>query len=141
MNTQALDPLPDIVIPESEYTITATRSAGPGGQHVNKVSTAIILHFDILQSSLSEQIQRRLLESKDNRITEEGVLVIKASTSRSQLRNKEAAINKLHDIVRAAAKEKKKRKPTKPSKTSVEKRLEEKTLRSEIKEHRKKPKL
>ncbi len=131
----------DISIPESEYTISATRSSGPGGQHVNKVSTAIVLRFDINASSLSEKTKQRLLETKDSRITDEGVLVIKSSAHRSQLRNKEAAILRLHEIVQAAAKEKKKRKATKPSKSAVEKRLEEKTIRGVIKEQRKKPKL
>lgn len=132
---------PDILIPDPEYTVSATRSSGPGGQHVNKVSTAIVLRFDINASSLPEKVKLRLLQTKDSRITDEGILVIKSSAYRSQLRNREAAVLRLNEIVRAAAKERKKRKATKPSKTAVEKRLEEKTIRSEIKESRKKPKL
>ena len=130
-----------ISIPESEYTISATRASGPGGQHVNKVSTAIVLRFDIQASSLPDPVKTRLLAAKDSRITDDGILVIKSSARRSQLRNKEAAVERLFEIVREAAKEKKPRKKTKPSKKSVEKRLEEKTIRSAIKEHRKKPKL
>jgi len=132
---------PDISIPESEYSVSATRSSGPGGQHVNKVSTAIVLRFDIHASSIPEKVKLRLLQTNDNRITEDGILVIRSSAHRSQLRNKEAAILRLNEIVRAAAKERKKRKATKPSKIAVEKRLEEKTMRSTIKENRKKPKL
>ena len=108
---------------------------------MNKVSTAIVLRFDIQASSLPELVKQRLFETKDSRITDDGVLVIKSSAYRSQLRNKTAAILRLHEIVRAAGKERKKRKATKPSKAAVEKRLEEKTIRGVIKEQRRKPKL
>ena len=127
------------VIPESEYTISAVRSSGPGGQHVNKVSTAIVLRFDIKASTLPDEIKQRLLESKDKRITDEGVVILKASTYRSQQRNKEEAINKLHVLIERASRTRKKRKPTKPSKAAIAKRLAEKMRKSELKAQRKKP--
>jgi ribosome-associated protein len=128
-----------IIIPESEYTLVATRSSGPGGQHVNKVATAIVLKFDIPASSLPEKIKQRLLALHDTRITESGVLVIRADIYRSQLRNKEEALRRLYELVEQASKPRKKRVPTKPSQIAVEKRLKEKAQRSEIKTQRKKP--
>lgn len=130
---------PEIHIPKSEYQISATRASGPGGQHVNKVSTAIILKFDIVASSLPDEVKERLLKTGNKRISDDGILVIKFGSHRSQLRNKEAAVSILHEVVRKAAQKKKKRTPTKPSKSSIEKRLQEKSRKSEIKVHRKKP--
>lgn len=135
----AMPPKTVIEIPEAQYSISATRASGPGGQHVNKVSTAVILKFDIGASSLPAEVKERLLKKNDKRITEDGILVLKSSTHRSQLRNKEAAVKLLHEIVAGAARKKKKRVPTKPSKASVEKRLEKKSRRSEIKAARRKP--
>jgi ribosome-associated protein len=128
----------EILIPESEYTLTAVRSSGPGGQHVNKVATAIILKFDIINSSLPEEVKARLLKRSDRRITADGIIVIKSGASRSQLRNKETVVQRLQDLVREAARPPKRRVPTKPSKSSVEKRLQEKSRRSEVKSQRKK---
>jgi len=128
-----------MIIPESEYTVTATRASGPGGQHVNKVSTAVILKFDILASSLPEEIKERLIRSGSRRISDEGILVIKSGSHRSQLQNKEAAVKRLHEIIRKYAKKEKPRVPTKPTKASVEKRLKLKSQRAEIKAHRRKP--
>lgn len=127
-----------MVIPESEYTFEAVRARGPGGQHVNKVSTAAVLRFDIAASSLPEDVKQRLLASGSRRITAAGILVIRSGSRRSLLQNKAAALARLHDIVRKAATPKKKRKPTAPTAISVEKRLESKTRRSEIKQHRRK---
>ena len=134
-----MDTAPEIEIRESEYTLTATRSSGPGGQHVNKVSTAITLRFDIEASSLDRKVKDRLLASKDSRITDAGVLVIQASSHRSQKRNREDAVERLREIVSKASVRKKRRKPTSPTKASVEKRLKEKSARSEVKALRKKP--
>lgn len=126
---------------ESEYTITAVRASGPGGQHVNKVSTAVVLRFDISASSLPETVKQRLLASGDNRITEEGIVLIKSGNFRSQLRNKEAAVERLQELIAEASKVRKQRKPTKPTKAAVEKRLDEKAQRGELKTLRKKPRL
>jgi len=128
----------EISIPESEYTLHAVRSSGPGGQHVNKVSTTIILRFDITNSSLPENIKERLLKISDRRITSDGVIIIRSGASRSQLRNKESVVRRLHELIEKARQPIKRRVPTKPSKSSIEKRLKDKTRRSEIKEARKK---
>lgn len=128
----------DLIIPESEYTISAVRASGPGGQHVNKVSTAIVLRFDIHASSLADEVKARLLATKDRRITEAGILMLRSAASRSQLRNREAVVKRLHAIVHAAFVVKKERKPTKRTKASVEKRLDEKAQRSEVKAGRRK---
>jgi ribosome-associated protein len=130
---------PPLSIPPHEYSVSAVRSSGPGGQHVNKVSTAVILRFAISASSLSETIKERLLASGDNRITGAGVLVLRCAATRSQLRNRETVIRRLHDIVEKAAVEKKQRKQTKPAKAAIEKRLEQKLQRSELKASRRKP--
>ena len=131
----------EIHISEDEYTITAVRASGPGGQHVNKVSTAIVLRFDIASSSLPKEVKQRLLAMRDSRITDDGVILIKSSTSRSQARNKENALLRLKEIIQKAQKKPKVRKPTKPDRSAIEKRLEEKTRRAEVKDQRKKIKL
>ena len=129
---------PEIVVPAREYTLTAVRSSGPGGQHVNKVSTAVVLRFDIAASSLPEKIKIRLLNLKDKRISSEGILVIKSGASRSQLMNRQTVIDRLHAIIHKAAKPAKRRIKTKPPKSSVEKRLQKKSHKSELKSQRKK---
>jgi ribosome-associated protein len=128
----------DIAIPGDEIEMKFVRSGGPGGQHVNKSSTAVELRFDWKRStSLPDPVKRRLRKLAGNRISEEGVLVIQASRFRSQKQNREDAIERLADLVRRAAVKPKKRKPTAPSRAAKERRLTEKRRRSGLKRERK----
>lgn len=121
---------------ESEVEITAVRAQGAGEQNVNKVSSAIHLRFDIGASSLPYDVKARLLALNDNRITRDGVLIIKAQEHRSQDMNRIEAFARLMDVVQSVAKPPKKRRPTQPTYASKQRRLEGKKKLSEIKSGR-----
>lgn len=124
---------PPTPIPESEVEVTAVRAQGAGGQNVNKVSSAIHLRFDIRNASLAPDHKQRLLALPDQRITRDGVLVIKAQTQRSQDMNRAEAFGRLQELVDSVAEPPRIRRPTKPTKASKRRRLDTKNLRSQVK--------
>ncbi|HED18886.1 MAG TPA: aminoacyl-tRNA hydrolase [Gammaproteobacteria bacterium] len=113
-------------IPDNEIAINAVRSQGAGGQNVNKVSSAIHLRFDIHASSLPESCKRRLLSLRDQRVSKDGVIVIKAQQYRTREKNLDAAISRLQEMIRQATASVKKRTATKPTRSSQRKRLDRK---------------
>ena len=126
-----------ISIDEKELQLDFIRAAGPGGQKVNKSSSAVQLRFDVLSSpSLPEEVRTRLIQLAGRRLSEEGVLVIEAKRFRSQDRNRRDAIERLCSLIRKAALKPRRRRPTRPSGTARERRLREKKQRSALKKQR-----
>lgn len=127
-----------VAIPENEVQLSAVRSAGPGGQNVNKVATAVHLRFDVPASSLPDYYKARLLRLRDARISKDGVVVIKADRFRSQNQNKEDALARLAELVRSVKTAPPPRIATRPTRASQQKRLDRKTKRGLLKESRRK---
>ena len=123
-------------IPDDEIIMTAVRSQGSGGQNVNKVSTAIHLKFDVVSSSLPETVKQRLLALKDQRVSKEGVFVLKSQETRSQLKNKELALRRLTAFIEQGLVTRKVRRKTVPTKAAKRKRLDIKVKRGELKKSR-----
>ncbi|MBA4741498.1 MAG: aminoacyl-tRNA hydrolase [Azoarcus sp.] len=126
-------------VPPDEVEISAIRASGPGGQNVNKVSSAVHLRFDIGASSLPDEIKERLLARGDRRIGRDGVLVIKAQKFRSLEKNRAEALRRLEEVIEAARKVPRKRVPTRPTRGSIKRRLAGKTHRARIKAGRRAP--
>ena len=128
-----------LTIPDEEIELSAIRAQGPGGQKVNKVATAIQLRFDLHSASIPEAVRKRLMSSGDRRITEAGLVVIKAQNHRTQDRNRAEAIERLRDLILSATRVPRKRIPTRPSRATRERRLASKKRRGELKKQRSKP--
>jgi ribosome-associated protein len=121
-----------------EFTFTASRSSGPGGQNVNKVSTKIELRFNVPQSNILTPEEKEIIQTRlASKINSEGEIILTSQTERTQLKNKEKVTERFYVLLSKALAPVKKRKPTKPSQASIEKRLEQKRIRSEKKERRK----
>lgn len=126
-------------IPIDEVEFAAIRAQGPGGQNVNKVASAIHLRFDITASSLPDAVKQRLLSKQDSRVSNDGVVIIKAQNHRSQDKNRSEALARLVELIDAACQAPRKRIPTRPSRASKQKRLETKKRRGSLKKLRGKP--
>jgi ribosome-associated protein len=131
---------PEIVIDEREIRFEFIRASGPGGQKVNKSSSAVQLRFDVFGSpSLPDEVRSRLIGLVGRRLSEEGILVIEAKRFRSQDRNRQDAVNRLCSLIRQAARRPRHRRPTRPSGAAKERRLQEKKRRSVLKKRRSRP--
>ena len=130
-----------VSIPEIELDFSAIRAQGPGGQNVNKVSSAIHLRFDIQQSSLPDFYKQRLLKLNDQRISKDGVVIIKAQSYRSQDKNRVEALSRLQLLVQSAGFTAKQRRPTKPTRGSQMRRMDKKSQHGKKKIMRGKPSL
>ncbi|MBH0192764.1 MAG: aminoacyl-tRNA hydrolase [Nitrospira sp.] len=126
-----------VSLPDAEIQLHAIRSQGAGGQHVNKVSTAIHLQFDIQASSLPPRYKEALLKLKDHRISEDGIVTIKAQQHRTQERNREDALERLRQLIHSVTIPRKARRPTKPTKASENRRVEGKKRQGRLKALRK----
>jgi len=128
---------PQLGIDENEISFDFIRASGPGGQKVNKSSTAVQLRFDVLHSpSLPEEVRRRLISLAGKRLSEEGILIIEAKRFRSQDRNRQDAVDRLAALVRRATHKPRRRRPTRPSAAAHDRRLQEKKQRSTLKKQR-----
>ncbi len=132
----ALEISNNVALPLDEVEFQAIRAQGAGGQNVNKVSSAIHLRFDVRASSLPDFYKARLLELKDRRLNSDGILVIKAQRFRTREKNRADALNRLRDIIRSAAVTEKARRPTRPTRSSQQKRMDSKTRRGQVKQNR-----
>jgi ribosome-associated protein len=134
-----LEITPELSIPDEEVEFTAIRAQGAGGQNVNKVSSAVHLRFDVRASSLPDAVKERVLASRDQRITRDGVVVIKAQRFRSQDKNRDDAVERLRGLLAEAAHVPRARRPTRPSRSARQRRIDAKVKRGKLKAMRRRP--